>query len=69
MTGPFFSVKVKLENVNEFTFLGVTINAASSLKPRLKDLGSKATRALFAVNSRYKLHKLPVHISHSTRTF
>ena len=33
------------------------------LKPCLKDLGSKATRALFAVNIRYKLHKLPVHIA------
>ena len=39
------------------------INAACSFKPCLKDLGSKATRALFAVNSRYKLHKLPVHIA------
>ena len=41
----------------------MTNNAACSFKPCLKDLGSKATRALFAVNSRYKLHKLPVHIA------
>ena len=60
---PFFLVKVKIENVNQFAFLGVTGNAACSLKPCLKDLGSKATRALFAVNSRYKLHKLPVHMA------
>ena len=56
-------MKVKTENVNEFTFWGVKINAACSLKPCLKDLGSKAIRALFAVNSRHKLHKLPVHIA------
>ena len=55
-------MKVNIENVNEFNFRGVN-QCSMLIKPCLKDLGSKASRALFAVNSRYKLHKLPVHIA------
>ena len=51
---PFFLGESKIENVNGSSYLGVTINAACLFEPCLKDPGSKATRELFAVNSRYK---------------
>ena len=53
----------KLENVKEFTFLGITINAPCSSEPYLDDLHSKATRAIFALNSRCKFHKLLVNMA------
>ena len=60
---PFYLGESKLENVNEFTYLGVTINAACSFKPCIRDLSSKATRSMYAISSRYKLHKLPIDIA------
>ena len=60
---PFYLGESKLENVNEFTYLGVTIYAACSFKPCIRDLSSKATRSMYAINSRYKLHKLPIDIA------
>ena len=49
-----------LENVTEFTYLGITINAACNFKDTLSTLSSKANRALLALNSRYKIKSLPI---------
>ena len=49
--------------MREFTFLGITVNASSSFKSCLDDLRSKATRAIFALNSRYKFHNLLVNMA------
>ena len=46
--------------MRKFTFLGVTVNSSCSFKPCLDDLRSKATRAILAVNSRYKFQKFLV---------
>ena len=53
----------KLENVKELTFLGIIVNASFSFTPCLDDLRSKATRAIFGLNSRYKFQKLLVNIA------
>ena len=53
----------EIDNVTEFTYLGVTINATCSFKICIQNLDVKATRALFAINSRYSLHKLPINIA------
>ena len=52
-----------LENVKEFTYLGVTINGAGSFQPAMRDLSDKANRAICSLNSRYKLNKLPLNIA------
>ena len=52
-----------LENVKEFRYLGITINGAGSFQPAMRDLGDKANRAIFSLNSRYKLNKLPLNIA------
>ena len=49
-----------LENVTEFTYLGITINAACNFKDTLSILSSKANRALLALNSRFKIKFLPI---------
>ena len=56
----FFIRGIPLENVTEFTYLGITIDAACSFKETLRVLSSKAKRALFALNSRFKLKNLPI---------
>ena len=53
----------KLVNVNEFTFLGIKINASCSFKPYLDGLYRKAARAVFALNNRYEFHKLLVNMA------
>ena len=52
-----------LENVKEFRYLGITINGAGSFQPAMRDLGDKADRAIFSLNSRYKLNKLPLNVA------
>ena len=52
-----------LENVKEFTYLGITMNGAGSFQPAMKDLSDNANRAIFSLNSRYKLNKLPLNIA------
>ena len=52
-----------LENVKEFTYLGITIIGAGSFQPAMRDLSDKASRAIFSLNSRYKLNKLPLNIA------
>ena len=56
-----FSIdNTELQNVTEFTYLGITLDAACSFKQTLQLLSSKATRAIFALNSRYKIKYLPI---------
>ena len=52
-----------LENVKEFTYLGITINGAGSFQPAMRDLSDKANRAIFSLNSHYKLNKLLLNIA------
>ena len=49
--------------VKEFTYLGVTFNGSTSFQPALKELSNQANRALFSLNSKYKLSKLPLDIA------
>ena len=53
----FFFKGVPLENFTQFTYLGITIDAACSFKETLCKLSNKATRALFALNSSFKVKK------------
>ena len=52
-----------IKNVKEFTYLGITFNGSTSFQPALKELTNKANRALSALNSKYKLGKLPLDIA------
>ena len=49
-----------LENVNEFTYLGLKIDAAGSLSALATMLSSKANKARFALNNIAKLNQIPV---------
>ena len=49
-----------LENVKEFTYLGITISGIGSFQPAMRDLSDKANRASFSLNSHYKLNKLNI---------
>ena len=53
----------KLDDVTEFAYLGIKINAAGSFKPTLPYLSLKAERAIFSLNSKYKLNKYSVKIA------
>ena len=55
--------KTPFENVKEFTYLGITINGGGSFQPAMRDLSDKPNRAIFSLNSRYKLNKLPLNIA------
>ena len=44
-----------IENVSEYKYLGMTINAADSLSPTLSNSDEKAKRAIFAPNNRFSL--------------
>ena len=50
-----------LENVKEFTYLGITINGAGSFQRAISLI--KQTGPFFSLNSRYKLSKLPLNIA------
>ena len=52
-----------IKNVKEFTYLGITFNGSTSFQPALKELSNKANRALFSLNSKCKLSKLPLDIA------
>ncbi len=56
----FFIDNTPLENVTEYTYLGITVDAKCSFKETIKMLSCKANRAIYAVNSRYQLKHLPV---------
>ena len=49
-----------LENVTDYTYLGLNIDASCSFNVTHKLLASKANRTIFALNSRFKLKLLPV---------
>ena len=49
-----------LENVNEFIYLGLKIDAADSLSASATVLISKANKAKFALNNIAKLKQIPV---------
>ena len=55
----FFDNKL-LENVNEYKYLGITINSAGSFNPTFNILSKKAKRAIYALNSKYATKRLPV---------
>ena len=52
-----------IENVSEYKYQGMTTNAAGSLSPTLINSGEKARRAIFALNNRFSLKRLPVEIA------
>ena len=56
----FFIDTAELQNVTEFTYLGIKLDAACSFKQTLQLLSSKANSAIFALNSRYKIKHLPI---------
>ena len=56
----FLIENTPLENVTDYTYLGLNIDASCSFKGTHKLLASKANRAIFALNSRFKLKLLPV---------
>ena len=49
-----------LENVSQFTYLGVDINAAGSFKASIDILSTKANKAKYALNNIAKLKLLPI---------
>ena len=56
----FFIDDTPLENVTEYTYLGLTVDAKCSFKETLEMLSCKAHRAIYALNSRYQLKHLPI---------
>ena len=52
-----------MNNICEFTYLGLTINAAGSFKSSIEYLSQKARRACFALNRKIKLRHIPVNIA------
>ena len=52
-----------VSNICEFTYLGLTINAAGSFKSSIEYLSQKARRACFALNQKIKLRHIPVNIA------
>ena len=56
-----FSIHGKVvQNVSEFTYLGVNIKSSGSFQSTLKNLSFKASSAIFALNSRFNSNKIPV---------
>ena len=52
--------KNNLDNVCEFTYLGIKINAAGSLKSSIDELTTKANKAKYALNNIAKLKRIPI---------
>ena len=52
-----------IENVSEYKYLGMTINAAGYLSATLSNFSENARRAIFALNYRFSLKSLPVKIT------
>ena len=52
-----------IENVSEYKYLEMTINAAGSLSPTLGNSSEKARRTIFALNNQFSLKRLPVRIA------
>ena len=41
-----------LDNINEYKYLGFTINKKGNFSPTLEDLSCKAKRAIYSINSK-----------------
>ena len=55
---------VPLEDVKSFKYLGFTISAKNcSFSKTLDDLSIKANRAIFALNNKFKISKLPIRLA------
>ena len=55
---------VSLENVKRFKYLGLSISAKEcSFSPTFDDLSLKANLAIFAINNKYKISKIPKHLA------
>ena len=52
-----------LDNVTEFTYLGITINAGCSFKPTIQTLSKKAMKAMFVLNNKFKFSKIPLNVA------
>ena len=53
-----------LENVKTFKYLGLSISSKNcNFNPTMDDLSVKANRALFALNNKYKISKLPMKLA------
>ena len=52
-----------LDNVTEFTYLGITVNAGCSFKPTIQTLSEKAMKAIFALNNKFKFSKMPLNVA------
>ena len=50
----FFIDGQGVQNVSEFTYLGVNIKSSGSFQSTLKNLSCKASSAIFALNCRFK---------------
>ena len=60
----FHTKTAELQNVKEFKYLGITISANNcTFSPTIRDLSIKANRAVFALNSKIKLSKLPTKLA------
>ena len=57
----FFTIgTTELENVTEYTYLGLKINATGSFQNSLDMLSEKANRAKFALNNKARLKQIQV---------
>ena len=54
----FYIDNKPLSNVSEFTYLEINITANGNFTPTLTNLSSKAMKAIFALNSKFKLKRL-----------
>ena len=52
--------KNNLDNVYEFTYLGIKIDATGSLKSSIDELTTKANKAKYALNNIAKLKRIPI---------
>ena len=48
-----------VSNVSEFTYLGINITANGNFTPTLTSLSSEGMKAIFALNSKFELIRLP----------
>ena len=55
----FYIDNKPVSNVSEFTYLGINITANGNFIPTLTNLSSKGMKAIFALNSKFKLKRLP----------
>ena len=55
--------KNNLDNICEFTYLGIQINAAGSFKSSIDELTTKANKAKYALNNTAKLKRIPIKVA------